>query len=234
MSRRRRIAPGGLVYHVMNRAAGRLILFESPSDYIAFQRLLSFGQRRTTMQILAYCLMSNHWHLLLWPEDDRGLSVFMHWLTAVHARRWLLAHDAVGRGAVYQSRFKSIPVQTGEHLLTVWRYVERNPLRANLVLRAEMWPWSSLSDSRLERSTPALSKPPIELPPDWVERVNIPQTRKELEGIRQAVETGSPYGDRSWCELADPLVGWRQQGRPKRGRTPFSARPNEKGVRPLL
>ena len=124
-----------MVYHVMNRAAGRLILFESPSDYIAFERLLSLGQRRTPMRILAYCLMSNHWHLLLWPEDDRGLSVFMHWLTTVHARRWLLARDAVGRGAVYQSRFKSIPVQTGEHLLTVWRYIERNPLRANLVLR---------------------------------------------------------------------------------------------------
>src|SRR5207247_1622874 len=101
------------------------------------------------------------------------------------------------------------------------RYIERNPLRASLVLRAEMWPWSSLSDSRLNRNTPALSKPPIELPAYLVERVNMPPTPEELEAIRQAVETGAPYGDRNWREVADSLIGWRQQGRTKRGTTPF-------------
>jgi len=69
----------------------------------------------------------------------------MHWVTTVHARRWAIAHDAVGRGAVYQSRFKAIPIQSGEHLLTAWRYIERNPLRASLVTRAEQWTWSSLT-----------------------------------------------------------------------------------------
>lgn len=214
MPRRRRITPSGFVYHVINRAAGRLVLFESPSDYIAFERLLALGQTRSRMRILAYCLMRNHWHILLWPEADRGLTTFMHWVTTVHARRWVLAHDAVGRGAVYQSRFKSIPVQTDGHLLTVWRYIERNPLRANLVGRAEEWPWSSLSESRFKRATPELAKPPIDLPRDWLERVNAAQTESELTPLRRSIATGEPYGDPAWREQTDDLVGWRKQGRP--------------------
>src|SRR6266849_9213163 len=153
MPRRRRVAPGGYVYHVVNRAAGRLALFESSSDFAAFERLLREAQTRVAMQVIAYCLMPNHWHLLLWPALDGALTTFMHWLEGTHARRWALAHDAVGRGAVYQSRFKSIPVQTDHHLLTVWRYVERNPLRANLVSSAADWAWSSLSKARDRRNT---------------------------------------------------------------------------------
>lgn len=233
MPRRRRTTPGGFVYHVMNRAAGRLILFESPLDYSAFERLLSLAQRRMSMRIIAYCLMYNHWHFLLWPEDDQALTTFMHWLTTTHARRWVLAHNATGRGAVYQGRFKAIPVQTGNHLLTVWRYIERNPLRANLVTRAEAWPWSSLSESRLARGGPILAQSPFELPADWLERVNRPQTQLELTSIRSAIAEGSPFGTAEWRSVADSLVGWRQQGRPKRGRTPFSRQPDEKGVRPL-
>src|SRR6185295_19770737 len=112
MARRLRVAPGGFVYHVVNRAAGRLILFETSADYAAFERLLSQAQNRTGMRILAYCLMRNHWHLLPWPVDNGSLSTFMQWLTGTHAQRWAVAHDAVGRGAVYQSRFKSMPVQS--------------------------------------------------------------------------------------------------------------------------
>jgi len=234
MPRRLRIAPAGFVYHVMNRAAGRLVLFETPSDYIAFEHVLSLGQLRTGMRILAYCLMSNHWHLLLWPDRDGALSTFAHWITTVHARRWVLAHDSVGRGAVYQSRFKAVPVQTDEHLLTVWRYIERNPVRASLVSRAEWWPWSSLAESRRDRDTPVLAKPPIQLPHDWIERVNRPSTDTEVKALRRAIDTGTPYGEADWCISTACVMGLRPRGRPKRGRTPFSDEPPQKGVRPLF
>ena len=234
MPRRRRIAPAGFVYHVMNRAAGRLVLFETSSDYIAFEHVLSLGQLRTGMRILAYSLMHTHWHLLLWPDRDGALTAFAHWVTTVHARRWVLAHHSVGRGAVYQSRFKAVPVQTDEHLLTVWRYVERNPVRANLVSRAELWPWSSLAPSRHERVTPALSKPPIQLPDDWIELVNRPSTNTELQALREAIDKGTPYGEADWCASTARIVGFRPRGRPKRGRTPFSDVPPQKGVRPLF
>lgn len=223
MARRRRVAPGGFVYHVVNRAAGRLVLFESSSDFAAFEYLLRDVLMRTRMRIIAYCLMRNHWHLLLWPMVDGDLTTFMHRLTTTHARRWVLAHDAVGRGAVYQSRFKSIPVQSTCHLLTVWRYVERNPLRANLVNSAQDWDWSSLSLTRDRRKAPVLCASPVERPSSWVDFVNTPQTDAELAAIRGAINSGEPFGDADWTIGARDAIGWRPQGRPKRGRTPFFA-----------
>jgi putative transposase len=94
---------------------------------------------RFDMRLLAYCLMPNHFHLLLWPREDGDLSTFMRWLTTTHTQRWH-AHDRTARsGHLYQGRYKSFPVQSGEHLLTVCRYVERNAPRANLIQRAEEW-----------------------------------------------------------------------------------------------
>ena len=96
------------------------------------------------MRILAYTIMPNHWHLVLWPEGDDDLSNFMHWLTLAHTQRWHKAHGSVGTGPIYQGRFKSFPVETDDHFWSVCRYVERNPLRANLVSLAQNWRWSSL------------------------------------------------------------------------------------------
>jgi putative transposase len=232
MARRRRVAPGGFVYHVVNRAAGRLVLFESSSDFAAFEYLLREILIRHEMRIIAYCLMRNHWYLLLWPAADGDLSRFMHRLTSTHARRWVLAHDAVGRGAVYQSRFKSIPVQNTHHLLTVWRYVERNPLRAHLVSAAQDWEGSSLSSTRDRRKAPILCASPVERPMHWLDFVNTPQTEPELAAIRHSIDTGEPLGDAEWSMNAREAVGWRPQGRPKRSPHAFSSL--QKGVRPLF
>lgn len=221
MARRRRVTPGGFVYHVINRAAGRLVLFESSLDFAAFERLLRDVLICTGMRILAYCLMRNHWHLLLWPDGDGNLTTFMHRLTTTHARRWVLAHDAVGRGAVYQSRFKSIPVQTDHHLLAVWRYVERNPLRANLVRSASDWDWSSLSLTRDRRKAPVLCASPIDRPSSWVDFVDTPHTNAELTAVRAAIDSGEPFGDAAWSAGAREAIGWRRQGRPKKGPYPF-------------
>jgi putative transposase len=234
MARRPRMAPAGFVYHVLNRAAGRLILFETSADYSSFERLLAAGQRRIGMRIIAYCLMRNHWHLLLWPERDGEVTAYMHWVTTVHARRWAIAHDAVGRGAVYQSRFKAIPIQSDDHLLTAWRYIERNPLRASLVTRAEQWTWSSLTWSPHGSGLPQLSPAPLARPRDWIEHVNAPQSDAEVNALRHAVDKGVPYGDPDWWQHAAPMAEWRPHGRPKRGRTPFSNEASEKGVRPLF
>jgi putative transposase len=148
MPRKPRLTFGNQVYHVLNRAAGKRILFRTPSDYSAFEQVLREACARTGMRVLAYCLMPNHCHFLLWPMENGDLQRFMQWLTATHARRWNTARGRVGHGAVYQSRFKSIPVSSDTHLLVVWRYVERNALRANLVKAAEEWQWGSKGRSR--------------------------------------------------------------------------------------
>lgn len=198
MPRTRRLTKANYVYHVLNRGAKKGVLFEQPSDYVAFEELLIDAWKRVPMRILAYCLMPNHWHLLLWPLRDGDLSRFVKWLATTHACRWARAHECVGNGAVYQSRFKSIPIEHGPHLFWTWRYVERNALRANLVSKAEDWQWCSL---RKRLSTPApewLDRGPIALPENWTEIVNLAQTNTELEEFRTRMKVGKPFGREEW------------------------------------
>src|SRR5690349_18459612 len=135
MPRRLRFASAGFVFHVLNRAVGRATLFENDADYTAFIEVLRQAHEEISTRLLAYCLMPNHWHLIVWPEQDDQLSRYLHWLTMTHTQRWHAHHHTVGTGPLYQGRFRSFPIQEDEHLLTVWRYVERNPLRASLVRR---------------------------------------------------------------------------------------------------
>ncbi|HEY8747734.1 MAG TPA: transposase, partial [Tepidisphaeraceae bacterium] len=82
MSRKPRHAPGGIAYHVMNRSAGKIDLFEDEGDYAAFERVLAEAvERDPSVRLCAYCLMPNHFHLVLWPKSDGALSRFMQWLT---------------------------------------------------------------------------------------------------------------------------------------------------------
>ena len=79
------------------------------------------------MRVLGWCVMPNHWHLVLWPDKDGALSRFMAWLTLTHTQRWRAYYHNTGSGHLYQGRFQSFLVQNDEHLLTVCRYVERYP-----------------------------------------------------------------------------------------------------------
>ena len=144
MSRPHRQTAGGVIYHALNRANARATLFRTEGDYAAFEQMLVEAQEHQPMRILAYCIMPNHWHMVLWPQEDGDLTRFLHWITSTHAQRWHKSHGTAGTGHVYQGRFRAFPVEEDEHFLTVCRYVERNPLTAGLVRRAEDWRWSSL------------------------------------------------------------------------------------------
>jgi putative transposase len=124
------------------------------------------------MRIIAYCLMPNHWHLLLWPEGDRDLSRFLHWLETTHASHHRRQTHTIGQGAVYQSRFTAIPVTDVLHFLTVCRYVERNPLAADLVARAEEWRWSSAAQRAGADTDLPMDDGPMPLPVGWLALVN--------------------------------------------------------------
>jgi putative transposase len=219
MARSRRRTFGGVIYHVLNRAARKTTIFRTEQDYDAFLRVLNEALRRTPVRIFAYIVMPTHWHFLLQPEGDQDLSRFIHWLATTHSRRWNIAHRKCGEGAVYQSRFKAVAVQDGVNLLRVWRYVERNALRANLVARAEDWRWSSLAAPR--ESNSLLSATPIELPRDWIEIVNEPQTDIELQAIRIATERECAFGEQSWQTLMAQRGGHKhsRRGRPTRSVT---------------
>jgi putative transposase len=202
MGRPLRSAPGGYVYHVLNRANARTTIFEDDADYQAFERVLLEAVERTHTRLLAYCVMPNHWHLLVWPRHEGELSQFVGWLTLTHTQRWHAHRKSTGSGHVYQGRFKSFPVQDDAHFYTVARYVERNALRAKLVRRAEQWRWGSLF--RWQRGAAEdeklLAAWPLPRRPGWAEHVNLPQTESELKGLRRSVQRGCPFGDESWSD----------------------------------
>ncbi len=222
MGRPHRAADGGHVYHVLNRANGRSPIFEGEADYEAFEKVLAEAVERSRTRLLAYCVMPNHWHLVVWPRQDGESSRFVGWLTLTHTQRWHAHRRSAGWGHVYQGRFKSFPIQEDEHFLAVARYVERNALRANLVRRAERWRWGSLfrwvrgsaSDRELLAAWPLTRKP------NWVAHVNDPQTEAEVAAIRQSVLRGTPFGGEPWRDRAISRLGLestlRPRGRPKK------------------
>jgi len=100
------------VYHVLNRANARMQIFGTPEDYEAFERILDEAVGRVKMRLLAYCVLPNHWHLVLWPRENGDLSAFVGWMTLTHTQRWHAHRQSVGSGHVYQGRFKSFLVES--------------------------------------------------------------------------------------------------------------------------
>ncbi len=202
MPRQARSAPGGLVYHVINRANGRSRLFRKKADYAAFEQVMIEAMARHPTRLLGWCLMPNHWHLVIWPRRDGELSEFVRWLTHTHTQRWHAHYHTSGQGHVYQGRFKSFPIQQDPHLLAVLRYVERNGQRAKLAAKAEDWRWGSLwqRQNGSEELRELLSDWPLDIPADWVDFVNQPQTQAEIDAIRHAVKRSCPYGSPKWVD----------------------------------
>ncbi len=222
MGRPPRDARGGIVYHVLNRANARMTIFEKSEDYAAFEAILLEAVERVEMRLLAYCLLPNHWHLVVWPQQDGDLSTFTGWLTLTHTQRWHAHRQTTGTGHVYQGRFRSFPVQSDEHFFVVCRYVERNALSAGLAKTAEAWQWGSL---RRWQQGPAsqqglLSAWPLPRLPNWTERVNEPLTPREMQAVRDCMQRGRPYGDERWTEKMVKQLGLestiRPRGRPRK------------------
>jgi putative transposase len=218
---RRRLHPSaGVVFHVLNRGVRRMTIFDDALAYRSFLRTVQEGQERTSIRLLAYCVMPNHFHLVVWPERDGQLVEFMHWFQMTHSKRWHRYRQTEGVGALYQGRFKAFPVQGDRHFLAVCRYVERNPLRAGLVTSAEAWPWSSLGQRCKNSDGPILETWPILPPSNWNEIVNSVETNAELDAIRLSLVRNAAYGAVDWTETvrARGLGSRATLGRPARAR----------------
>jgi len=214
MPRSPRPASGGIVTHVLNRSNARRPLFERDGDYELFEHTLEQAHARKPVRILSYCLMPNHWHLVLWPRGDGDLPGFMRRLTVTHTQRWHAAHGTAESGHVYQGRYRMFPVQApritaaerrrgvlkkGSSLWTVVRYVERNALRAGLVARAEQWRWGSLwrrTEGNADQRA-LLSDLPGGCPADWLERVNRRQTAEEERAVACCIARSRAFGTRA-------------------------------------
>jgi len=219
MPRSARASAAGYCYHVINRGNARAEVFHKEDDFSAFFRIMAEAGIRVPMRVVAYCLMPNHFHLVLWPSGDGDLSRWMRWLLTTHVRRYLCYYRHSGH--VWQGRFKAFPIQQDEHLRTVIRYVERNPLRAWLVARAEDWRWSSL---RPDAEGPSLDPGPAPRGPEWLEHVNAPMTDAEVAAVRLSLRRDRPYGSGAWTTETARCLGLEYSLRP-RGHQPGSSDP---------
>jgi len=223
MARQPRIDLEGYVYHIINRASGRVPIFKTDKDYFLFEKVLEEAVEKYNMRVLAYCIMPNHFHLALYPRQDGDVQKFTGWLTKTHTQRWHVAHDTVGHGHLYQGRYKSFIVNTDEYYLILMKYIEQNPLRAGLVKRSKDWKWGSLH-IRLNgavKKKKILHSWIIDEPNNYIEEVNILPDKKELNEVRKSVLKGVPLGGEKW---RDELIlkmnlahTTRGVGRPKNG-----------------
>ena len=181
---------------------------------------MASANEHLNLPILAACLMPNHFHLVVRPLADKDVGRWLQWLCTTHARHHHAKYSTFGR--VWQGRFKACLVQDDHYLLTLLRYVERNALRKYLVQRAEDWPWGSLHWRLHDHGPVVLTPPPITLPSNWSEWVNLPQTAAELEALRASVDRQRPFGDPDWVNEKAREAGLDQSlisvGRPRRNR----------------
>jgi len=219
MPRVKRGLSDGLIYHVLNRGNGKEKIFHKEEDLWAFIELIKEAKKRYPLDIFAYCLMPNHFHIVVRPFQANYLSKWMQWLMTSHVRRYHRHYKTTGH--IWQGRFKSFIIQKDEHLLTVLRYVERNPVRARLVFSAKDWNWSSHKERISEESEKVIDNIPINLPNEWSKYVDEPLTEKELEKLRQSVIRQSPFGNVEWQKRISQKLGLehtlKPRGRPRKG-----------------
>lgn len=214
---------GGYVYHVLNRANARVQIFDNDEDYRLFEKVLEEAAERENVEVLAYCIMPNHWHIVLAPKNDGDLTEFMKWLSNTHTKRWHALKKTTGQGHLYQGRYKSFVCQEDAHFLALARYVERNAKKANLVRRAEDWKWSSVW--RRERGTrkqkKLLARWPVSMPRNYLTWLNEPQSPEEEEALEKSIERDRPYGEDTWVTKLAQKLGLestlRPRGRPRKG-----------------
>lgn len=197
MPRFSRPIPGGICAHVVTRGNARSRVFHSEADYEMFSELMAAACARVPMELLAWCLMPNHVHFVVRPRADGDLARWMHWLLTTHVQRHRIRHGTTGR--IWQGRYKAFPVQADTYLLTVLRYVERNPVRAGLATSSSDWAWSSLPARDGHQSQSDLLAPsPLELPSPWLHWVDTPLAESELECVRVSIRRDRPLGDPAW------------------------------------
>jgi putative transposase len=175
-------------------------LFHKAGDYESLEHVLAVGLERSPVELLTYCVMPNHWHLVVRPKTDQALGRFMGWVGVTHVRRHHEHYHTRGGGHLYQGRFKSFPVAEDDYFLALCRYVEATPLRAGLVARAEQWQWSGLWRRAQGSGELRLSPWPLERWRTWIALVSRDLNEEQLKGIRVCVKRGRPLGPEEWVK----------------------------------
>jgi len=195
MARPLRIEFAGAFYHVTTRGNAREAIYLDDSDRKLFLELLANGCRRYHWRCHAYCLMDNHYHLLI-ETPEANLSKGMKYLNATYTQAFNRQHKRIGH--IYQGRFKAILVEHDEYLTELARYIALNPVRAGMVRSAKDWPWSSY------RATAGLSASPPCLLTDFVLSSSGKDRKMAQQAYRQFVSDGRGQPS-PWEELKNQV-----------------------------
>ena len=207
MPRNARCVEPGLAYHVTQRGVNRQRVFFTIADYKLYLELLRSQLAVTHVEVLAYCLMSNHVHLVVVPRRAEGLAEAFHQVHGRYASYWNSSHASSGH--VWQGRFYSCPMDPG-HLWTALRYVELNPVRAGMAVEAAGWPWSSAGahcgrvdpDAWLEMSAWRQNW----TAEAWRKFLAQGETAAEVRALRRSTRTGRPWGPREFTRRLEAVV----------------------------
>ena len=215
-----------LIDHAINRGSNRADVLGPDGERDMFLGDLARTKARYPFALFGYCLMSNHFHLLLKPAPGQSISRILQSLTVAHTWRH---HRRQGTsGHVWQGRFRSPVIQDGDHLLVVLRYIEANPVRAAMVADPCEYTWSSHRCHGAGHADPLLDSFPgweqlgrteAERRARWRRKVRGEQPAKELDGVRSSVRSGRPYGAEDWVEVISHRLGIVREPR-RRGRPP--------------
>ena len=191
MSKKNRNVPPNSVLHIVNRGNDRKIIFPEQIDYAAFLVLLREARERFGVELYAYSLMPNHFHLVVRTTGLDQIAAYMHYVQREHACDLRRCWQSKGHGHIFQRRYWSKEIVGDEHLMTLIRYVEANPYRAGLIDPGQSWEWSSLWD-RETGERDLLQPCGLWWPDDWRTIVTAPMQREDLERIRKAAKIGRP------------------------------------------
>lgn len=222
MGRAPRIDIANHYYHILNRANGRLKIFHKDKDYILFENILFNAVEKFQIRLVAYCIMPNHFHLVVYPKKDGEIQKFMQWITLTHTQRLHSINKTIGYGHIYQGRYKSFVVSSDEYLNTLLVYVEQNPLRAKLVKDLKNWKYGSYYKRKSNDKASKLLHPNLLFESkNYDALVHTIVKQSEIKQIRNSVQRGTPYGKLEWVRTIISKFGLesteRKRGRPKKG-----------------
>jgi REP-associated tyrosine transposase len=226
MGRLPRASDDGLVDHALNRGNNRGDVLSDEADRDAFLTSLDRTQGRYPFRLFGYCLMSNHFHLLIRPEPGQTISRILQSLTVAHTGRYHRRHRTSGH--VWQGRFKSPVIEDDFHLVVVLRSIETNPLRAKMVADRADYRGSSSRCHGLGQDDPRLSRFPeweelagteAERRRRWRSKIRGEQAEAELSAVRHSLRSGQPFGGTDWSEATAKRLNLHPEPR-RRGRPP--------------
>lgn len=217
MPRQARTLGDQCIYHVMNRGQEGQKLFRNLHDYLAFLDLLMVAKQRYQIELFAFCLLPDHFHLLVRPDQGASLSYCMQWLQTSFVRRQNDYYRS--EGPLWQGRYKSCLVQENSCLFAMMRFIEGHPIRSGLATEALNYVWSSHRENYWGNRRQKLDELPVPLPGDWPDRVNADLNETTLRQLILCSQRQMPFGLAEWQQHKCRELGIEGSFRP-RGRPP--------------